>query len=40
MILHVGEQGKMVILSDLRKHPGIDVRTGLVARVEGECLIF
>jgi len=34
----VGKQGRMVIPSDLGKHQGIDVRTELVARFEGEPL--
>ncbi len=40
MKLRVGEQGRMVIPSDLRKQLGIEVGTELVARVEGECLIL
>mgnify|MGYP003879212761 CR=1 FL=1 len=40
VMLRVGEQGRMVIPSELRKELGIEVGTELVARVQGEQLIL
>jgi AbrB family looped-hinge helix DNA binding protein len=40
IILRVGEQGRMVIPSELRKELGIEVGTELVARFERDRLVL
>ena len=40
IMLRVGEQGRMVIPSELRKQLGIEVGTELIARVEGDHLVL
>jgi len=40
VMLRVGEQGRMVIPSELRKALSIEVGTELIARVEGDRLIL
>ncbi len=40
IMLRVGEQGRMVIPSELRKELGIEVGTELIARVEGDHLVL